>query len=396
MEPTQPPTQQAPSVQNSRVLTGVRVVELAGLGPVPYAGQLLADMGAEVISIARPGQAARLVEDRGKRSLVLDLKHAVARDAALELIKTADILTEGYRPGVVERLGLGPEVCHWANSRLVYARMTGWGQQGPLSLRAGHDINYIGLTGVLHAMGRHNDVPMPPLNLVGDYGAGSLFLVSGVLAALYEADKLGKGRVLDVAIVDGAVSLFGMMLSLHASGEWNTQRESNWLDGSRPYYRCYRCRDDAFVAVGALEPQFFANLLQGLDIDSASYGEQHDQSLHHAQHRQLESVFLQRTRDEWAQHFADVDACVTPVLDFLEAAAHPHMQARRTMVDSRSGVQPNLAPRFHPPSSDSAMLVDSYQPEKTSERGADTLSVLEELGLPEQQIEELLQAGSSK
>lgn len=377
-------------------LEGVRVIELAGLGPVPYAGQLLADMGAEVISIARPGQAARLVEDRGKRSLVLDLKQALARDVALALIKSADILTEGYRPGVAERLGLGPEVCHSANPRLVYARMTGWGQQGPLSLRAGHDINYIGLTGVLHAMGRHKDVPMPPLNLVGDYGAGSLFLVSGVLAALHQAGKLGKGRVLDVAIVDGAVSLFGMMLSLHASGHWSTQRESNWLDGSRPYYRCYRCSDDGFVAVGALEPQFFDNLLKGLDIDPASYGEQHDQSQHDAQHKLLESTFLQRTRDEWAQHFAEVDACVTPVLNFLEAAVHPHMQARQAVVHSEGGLQPNLAPRFRSPENVNDAPVDTYQPAATSKRGADGRGVLQELGLPEHQIEELLHAGNSK
>ena len=376
-------------------LDGVRVIELAGLGPVPYAGQLLADMGAEVISIARPGQAARLVEDRGKHSLVLDLKQPLAREATLALAKTADILIEGYRPGVTERLGLGPGDCHPVNSRLVYARMTGWGQQGPLSLRAGHDINYIGLTGVLHAMGRRNDVPIPPLNLVGDYGAGSLFLVSGVLAALHQASKQGRGRVLDVAIVDGAVSLFGMMLSMHASAQWSTQRESNWLDGSRPYYRCYRCSDGKFIAVGALEPGFFENLLKGLDIKATSYGDQLDQSQHDTQHELLESVFLQRSRDDWAQHFDEVDACVTPVLDFLEAAAHPHMRARQVIVESDAGLQPNLAPRFYPSAGTNSTQRVGYQPATTSERGADGARVLQELGLPARQIEELLRAGNS-
>ena len=375
-------------------LDGVRVIELAGLGPVPYAGQLLADMGAEVISIARPGQAARLVEDRGKRSVILDLKNPSARDAALALIKTADIVTEGYRPGVVERLGLGPEICQSENPRLVYARMTGWGQQGPLSSLAGHDINYIGLTGVLHAMGRGDDVPIPPLNLVGDYGAGSLFLVSGVLAALHQAGKHGRGRVLDVAIVDGAVSLFGLMLSMHASGHWSTQRESNWLDGSRPYYRCYRCSDDRFVAVGALEPQFFDNLLKGLDVETASYGDQLNRAQHDAQHKLLETVFLQRTRDEWAQHFEGIDACVTPVLDFIEAAAHPHMQARQAIVNSEGALQPNLAPRFNPIVNTGDNSLDTFQPASTSRRGADSRSVLQELGLTAQQLEELLQAGN--
>lgn len=366
-----------------RPLEGLKVIELAGLGPVPYAGQLLADMGADVIAVARPGQPSKLVEDRGKRSIVLDLKNPAARDAVLTLVKGADILTEGYRPGVTERLGLGPDDCLARNARLVYARMTGWGQSGPLSQRAGHDINYIGLTGALHAMGREDDVPIPPINLLGDYGAGSLFLVTGVLAALHQANNSGKGSALDIAIVDGAVSLFGMMMSLYATGNWTTKRESNWLDGSRPYYRCYRCLDGGFVAVGALEPRFFAELLAGLGIDKATYGEQLDQSLHAMQHKLLEETFLQRSRDEWASHFESVDACVTPVLDFLEAAQHPHLQARRTFIQHSGGLQPNLAPRFY--------QFDSLgnQPPRTSVRGAQTRAVLEETGLPASVIDEL-------
>ena len=381
------------STTDLKPLHGVKVIELAGLGPVPYAGQLLADMGAEVISIARPGQAARVVEDRGKRSVVLDLKQKAAIEAVLKLVSTADVLIEGYRPGVTERLGLGPLDCQNVNTRLVYARMTGWGQQGPLSLRAGHDTNYIGLTGVLHAMGRHDDVPMPPLNLVGDYGAGSLFLVSGVLAALIQARQMGKGRVIDVAIVDGAVSLFGIMLSLHASGHWSVQRESNWLDGGRPYYRCYRCKDDRFVAVGALEPKFFANMLKGLDLDSRTYGEQFDESLHEQQHRLLESIFRSRTRDDWEKHFQEIDACVTPVLDFVEAASHPHLQARRSVCELNGGLQPNIAPRFSQPGHLDTRLPIA-QPPATAERGADSRLVLTELGLGAEQIELLLRTGS--
>ena len=371
------------SHETVRPLAGVKVIELAGLGPVPYAGQLLADMGAEVIAVARPGQPSKLVEDRGKRSVVMDLKKPAARDAILSLIESADILTEGYRPGVTERLGLGPDDCLAANARLVYARMTGWGQSGPLSQRAGHDINYIGLTGALHAMGRRDDVPIPPINLLGDYGAGSLFLVTGVLAALHRANHSGKGGALDIAIVDGAVSLFGMMMSMHASGNWTTERESNWLDGSRPYYRCYRCRDGGFVAVGALEPKFFAELLAGLTIDKTAYGEQLDLSKHAAQHKLLEEAFLQRSRDDWADHFESVDACVTPVLDFIEAARHPHLRARETFIQHSGVLQPNIAPRFNTFSS------LGHPPPQTPMRGAQTRSVLQEIGLPASVVDEL-------
>ncbi len=377
------------SRENLKPLSGLRVIELAGLGPVPYAGQLLADMGAEVIAVARPGQSSKLVEDRGKRSVVLDLKKPGARDAVLTLVETADILTEGYRPGVTERLGLGPDDCKDRNPRLVYARMTGWGQYGPLSHSAGHDINYIGLTGALHAIGRHTDVPIPPINLLGDYGAGSLFLVTGVLAALHQASQSGEGATLDIAIVDGAVSLFGMMLSMYAESEWSTERESNWLDGSRPYYRCYRCLDDKFVAVGALEPQFFNNLLSGLNIDESVYGEQLDTSRHATQHEILEQAFLKRSRDDWSEHFASVDACVSPVLDFIEAAAHPHLQARQSFMHQDGVLQPNIAPRFSYLNSLHSM------PPHTAVRGAQTREVLEEIGLPSLVIDELARSADA-
>jgi len=363
-------------------LTGVRVIEMAGLGPVPYAGQLLSDMGAEVISVARPQQASNQVEDRGKRSVVMDLKNPQALDALLQLIDTGDILIEGYRPGVAERLGFGPELCLERVPHLVYARMTGWGQNGPWSQMAGHDINYIGLTGVLHAIGTQGEVPPPPLNLLGDYAGGSMFLVAGVLAALYAAQKSGRGDVIDVAMIDGAVSLFGLMLSMHAEGRWSTDRCSNMLDGALPYYRCYRCQDNRFVAVGALESAFFDQMLVKLDIDSVDYGDREDPAQHSRQHALLESCFANRERDDWAKLFDGSDACVTPVLDFIEASNHPHVKYRQTLIKHAGIIQSNIAPRFSNFENVSA---------KTVSRGADTEAVLQELPLSADLIDSLIE-----
>ena len=361
-------------------LAGVRIIEMAGLGPVPYAGQLLSDMGAEVISVARPQQASHQVEDRGKRSMVMDLKNPQALDALLQLIDTGDILIEGYRPGVAERLGFGPELCLERVPHLVYARMTGWGQKGPWSQMAGHDINYIGLTGVLHAIGTQEDVPPPPLNLLGDYAGGSMFLVAGVLAALYAAQKNGRGDIIDVAMIDGAISLFGLMLSMHAEGRWSTDRSSNMLDGAMPYYRCYRCQDNRFVAVGALESAFFDQMLVKLNIDSADYGDREDTTQYARQHALLESCFATRERDDWARVFDGSDACVTPVLDFLEASNHPHVKYRQSLVKHAGITQSNLAPRFSNFENVSATTVS---------RGADTEAVLQELQLPADLIDSL-------
>ena len=367
---------------SAKPLNGVRVLELAGLGPVPYAGQLLADMGAEVISVARKGQPSHPVEDRGKRSLVLNLKNPTAKDAILKLVEQVDVLIEGYRPGVTERLGIGPSECLQRSPGLVYGRMTGWGQQGPWSQMAGHDINYIGLTGVLNAMGKEGQVPQPPLNLVGDYGGGSLFLVSGVLAALVSAQTSGKGRVLDVAMVDGSLSMFGLMLSMHAEGAWSTTRSSNMLDGSAPFYRCYRCSDDRFMAVGALEPVFFKKMLELLDIDAADYGEQYDKKQYTQQNALLESTFATKSRDSWAKIFDGSDACVTPVLDYVEARDHPHMKARNALIEHNNVLHPNIAPRF------SGL---DFSPPQTPSRGMHTRELLEELNLPNDVIDTLLE-----
>ena len=363
-------------------LRGIRVIEFAGLGPAPYAGQLLADMGAEVIVIERPGHHRMAIESRGKRSVALNLKQPEAVTAALALIDSADLLIEAFRPGVMEKLGLGPAICRGRRPQLVYGRMTGWGQTGPWRTMAGHDINYIGLTGALYAMGRADDVPVPPLNLVGDYGGGSLFLTTGLLAALHRASADGVGDVVDVAIVDGTISMFGLMLSMYAQGNWSLQRENNMLDGGAPYYRCYRCSDNRFVAVGALEPQFFSAMLSGLGIAPAEYGEQRDSTLYARQHQLLEGRFAEHPRDHWARLFDGVDACVTPVLDVEEAALHPQMQARAALTRDAGVLHPHPAPRFTN-DSDAA----DYQPPENPHHGEDTVALLREVGLTDAMID---------
>jgi alpha-methylacyl-CoA racemase len=335
-------------------LAGLRVVELAGLGPGPHAAMVLADLGADVVRVERPagralevgGSAAGDAVLRGRRSVALDLKTDEGRDAVLALVEHADVLLEGLRPGVAERLGVGPEDCHARNPRLVYGRVTGWGQDGPLANEVGHDLNYIGLTGALHAMGRPGETPPPPLNLVGDFGGGSMLLLVGVLAALFERSNSGRGQVVDAAMVDGTATLSQMVLALRGMGVWGDDRGSNLLDGGAPFYDTYACADGEFVAVGALEPQFFAALLDGLGLDPADVGDQHDRSGWPAMRERLTDLFASRTREEWADHFAGTDACVTPVLSFAEAAAHPHLRARGTFVEVDGVTQAAPAPRF--------------------------------------------------
>ncbi|SFN51367.1 alpha-methylacyl-CoA racemase [Pseudonocardia ammonioxydans] len=328
----------------------MRVVELAGIGPGPHASMVLADLGAEVLRVGRPGETTddRDPTLRGRRRVVADLKTAAGRDAVLELAAHADVLVEGFRPGVTERLGVGPDDCLARNPCLVYARMTGWGQDGPLADRAGHDINYISLTGVLHAIGPGDGAPpVPPLNLVGDYGGGSMALVVGVLAALFEARGSGRGQVVDAAMVDGASTLAQVVWSLLGQGEWVDRPSSNLLDGHAPFYRTYRCADGRFVAVGAIEPQFWAELLDGLGLDPAELPSRDDPASWPALGTRFAEVFGARTRDEWAAVFAGSDACVTPVLSFAEAAGHPHLAARDTIVAPEGGVrQAAPSPRF--------------------------------------------------
>jgi alpha-methylacyl-CoA racemase len=324
------------------------VIELAGIGPGPHAALLLADLGADVVRVERPGTAAAraVPPPRGRTLVEADLKAAAGRDAVLALVERADVLVEGFRPGVTERLGLGPDTCAERNPRLVYARITGWGQDGPLAGRAGHDITYIALTGVLDAIGRRGAPPTPPLNLVGDFGGGSMYLVAGVLAALLERGRSGRGQVVDAAIVDGTSSLAHAIWSLRGAGRWDGARGTNRLDSGRPYYDVYATSDGGHMAVGAIEPQFYALLLDGLGLDPLTLPAQDDSDGWPELRTAFAAAFAARTREEWTAVFGGTDACVAPVLSFGEVAAHPHMAARRTVVELGGVPQPAPAPRF--------------------------------------------------
>ena len=330
-------------------LNGVRIIEFDGLGPVTFAGMMLADLGAEVVRLTRKASAEPAVFDevggevlhRGRAAVPVDLKSPADRERILQLIDGADAVIEGFRPGVMERLGYGPDVLQARKPALVFGRVTGWGQTGPLANAVGHDLNYIGLSGVLHAMGEADRPPCPPLNLVGDYGGGAMLLVVGVLAALVEARTTGRGRVVDAAMTDGAALLGGLFQALRGRGLWSDQRGSNLLDGGAPFYRCYACRDGGFVAVAALEPRFYAALLAGLEIDPAE-AVQYDIAAWPALQARLAALFASRDRDDWSAHFAGTEACVTPVLSLAEAPDHLHNQARGTF---QSGL-PQPAPRF--------------------------------------------------
>lgn len=333
-------------------LSGVRILEFDGLGPVTFAGMALADMGAEVLRLTRSAAAgAPVFADvggevlhRGRPAVEVNLKDPADLARVLDLAAAADAVIEGFRPGVMERLSLGPADLHARNPRLVYGRVTGWGQTGPLAPTPGHDLNYIALSGALHPMGEPDRPPRPPLNLVGDYGGGAMFLVAGVLAALLESRTTGRGRVVDAAMTDGSALLTSLFHAFRARGLWSDARGGNLLDGGAPFYRCYACRDGGFVAVGALEPQFYTALLAGLDVP-AEEAPQFDFAGWPALHARFESVFASRDRDDWAAHFAGTDACVTPVLSLGEAPLHPHNLARRTFVGA-DVVQPAPAPRF--------------------------------------------------
>ena len=335
-------------------LAGLRVLELAGIGPIPFAGMVLSDLGAEVVRIDRPnpgiwpGILAAGPHDpttRGKQSIVVDLKQTAGVEVALRLAAGCDILIEGHRPGVAERLGLGPDDCFLRNKSLVYGRMTGWGQSGPLAATAGHDINYLAISGNLSAIGPA-ERPYPPLNLVADYGGGAMLLLVGVLSALVHARSTGEGQVVDAAMVDGSAMLASIIRGWLASGSWVERRESNLLDGGAPFYRTYATRDGGFVAIGALEPQFFAALKTGLGIVPEELADQYDRKGWAAMSGVFESIFASRTRDEWVEHFSGTDACVSPVLSFAESAADSHMTARNSFIEVGGVVHPAPAPRF--------------------------------------------------
>ena len=337
-------------------LDGVTVIELAGIGPAPFAGMMLADMGADVVRIDRVPPAAgsaldRLmrndgVVDRGRRSIALNLKDARGVEVVLRLAAQAQILIEGFRPGVTEKLGLGPEACRARNPKLVYGRMTGWGQTGPLAQSAGHDLNYIALSGALHAMGPKDRPPAPPLNLVGDYGGGGMLLALGVVAALYEAERSGRGQVVDAAMTDGSAVLMAMLYGLRAKGLWHDARESNFLDGSAHFYGNYACADGRYVSIGPIEPQFYRRLLELCGIDDPQFEHQWATAEWPALKARLAQLFATRSRDEWCTVLEGSDACFAPVLSMAEAPLHPHNVARKTFVESHGVIQPAPAPRF--------------------------------------------------
>lgn len=336
------------------ILSGIRVIEFAGIGPAPFAAMMLADQGADVIRIDRPdapvyGDPALDQLNRGKRSILLDLKTPDGIETALQLIATAGVLIEGYRPNVMERLGLAPAICLARNPKLVYGRMTGWGQSGSMAARPGHDLNYLALTGALHAIGTTESGPVPPLNLVADFGGGGMMLAYGVITALLHVQRGGAGQVVDAAMIDGVACMMAMVYSYKSMGLWANTPASNLLDGAAPQYRTYQCKDKRWVAVAPLEPSFFRRFLDTLRIDAHHYGDPQDQTLWPAQHEQLKQVFAARPRDTWAEEFQDLDACVTPILDLDEAPRHRHNVERGTFVPvdgSETHFQPGISPRF--------------------------------------------------
>lgn len=333
-------------------LDGLRILEFDGLGPVTFAGMMLADMGAEVLRLVRSETAGAAafsevggqVLHRGRAAVPVDLKDATQHEGLMALIGSADAVIEGFRPGVMERLGLGPEVCAARNPRLVFGRVTGWGQTGPMAHEVGHDINYIALSGALSALGEADRPPRPPLNLIGDYGGGAMMLVTGVLAALLEAKRTGRGRTVDAAMTDGSAMLMGLFHALAARGVWSDMRGANLLDGGAPFYRCYACKNGGFIAVGALEPRFYAALVGGLGL-TVEEVPQFDLAAWPAIHARFETLFGGRTRQDWTAHFSGTEACVTPVLSRLEAPLHPHNVARGTFVEA-GVLQPAPCPRF--------------------------------------------------
>jgi len=333
-------------------LEGVRVVEIGGIGPGPFTAMMLADMGADIIRVDRPGTVSFLghpkydVMNRGRRSVVLDLKKPEGVRAVLDLVERADALIEGFRPGVMESLGLGPENCLERNPGLVYGRITGWGQEGPLAQAAGHDINYVALSGALHSFGRRGEKPVPPLNLVGDFGGGGMLLAFGIACALFEARQSGRGQVVDAAMVDGAASLMALIYGFLASGLWLDERGVNLLDAGAHFYDTYETADSKWVAIGSIEPQFYALLLEHTGVDDPGFENQLDRDRWPELQEKLTAIFKTKTRDEWCEIMEGTDVCFAPVLSLGEAPAHPHNVARETFVEIEGVPQPAPAPRY--------------------------------------------------
>ena len=382
-------------------LQGVKIIEVAGIGPGPFAAMLLSDMGADVVRVDRasnamggdPANPPADVLSRGRRSVALDLKSPEGVAVLMDMVEQADVLIEGYRPGVAERLGFGPDDCAARNPKLVYGRMTGWGQEGPYAPTAGHDINYIALAGVLAHLGREGEKPTPPINLVGDFGGGAMFLAFGVVCALLEAQRSGQGQVVDAAMVDGASYLMMMMWAFSAMGIWSEERGTNMLDTGAHYYDTYECKDGGFVSIGSIEPKFYAQLLEltGLEEDYASRGEslpnQQDKARWGEMKERLAAIFLTRTRDEWSAVMEGTDVCFAPVLTMQEATRHPHNVERGTFTEVAGIVQPAPAPRFS--------RTEAQVQRPPAHVGQHTVEVLGEwLGMDDERIAALRSAGA--
>jgi alpha-methylacyl-CoA racemase len=370
-------------------LNDIRIIEFAGIGPGPLCGTFLGDMGADVVRIDRAGPGGRTAPgagSRSRRSVALNLKDPTAIEVALRLIEKADGMFEPFRPGVMERLGLGPDVCLAKNPKIVYGRMTGWGQEGPLANAAGHDINYIALTGALHAIGTKEHGPIPPLNLIGDFGGGTMLLAFGMVCGLLEASRSGKGQVVDTAMVDGASMLLGMIYAMKDSGMWTNTREDNMLDGGAHFYGCYETKDGKHISLGSIEPQFYGLLRETIGLDDPAFNAQHDKTAWPDLKTKLQAVFATKTREQWTEIMEGTDICFAPVLDLDEARVHPHNIARKTFVEVDGLSQPAPAPRFDRTPTDT--------PSGAPEVGQHTDKLLAEAGYSGQEISELRQSGA--
>ena len=371
-------------------LKGLKIIEMAGIGPGPFCGMVLADLGAEIIRVDRASAigtgSKQDAANRGKKSIAVDLKSEEGVEVVLKLVETADAIFEGFRPGVMERLGLGPDVCSKRNKRIVFGRMTGWGQEGPLANAAGHDINYISLTGALAAIGRPGSPPVPPLNLIGDFGGGGMLLALGLVAALLESKESKKGQVVDAAMTDGSALLMTMIYTMQSSGVWKTSMGSNLLDGGSHFYDTYECKDGKFISIGSIEPQFYALLCQIADLDEEVFGKQMSRDSWPEQKEVITKIFLNKTRDEWCDLMEGTDVCFAPVLDMSEAPKHPHNIERKTFIDLEGVTQPAPAPRF-----------SRTEPEVVSSPsivGEHTNEVLSSIGLSDEDISSLKTSGA--
>ena len=370
-------------------LSGTKIIELAGIGPGPFCGMLLADMGAEVIRVDRAGSAPRRAVDvltRGRKSIAVDLKSDAGKEAVLKLCESADAIFEGFRPGVTERLGLGPADCMARNEKLVYGRMTGWGQEGPMAQAAGHDINYISLVGALHGIGEKGGKPVPPLNLVGDFGGGGMMLAYGLVCAMLEAQKSGKGQVVDTAMVDGAAILMGMFFTMMGVGAYSMERGTNLLDGGAHFYGTYETKDGKYISLGSIEPQFYALLVEKAGLDAERFSAQMDGGRWDEFKAELTQVFKTKTRDEWRELMEGTDVCFAPVLALDEVHEHPHNIARNSFLEIDGIVQPAPAPRFS--RSEPATPTGSRLP------GQDSRVVLQDAGFSDEDIESMISSGA--